>query len=147
MAARGTAWDHPYGPDSSLEGLDLLPVVHISYTDAVEYCAWADMRLPTEKEWEYAARGGRVNQTFPWGDKYEPGRMNIWDGKDFPNKNALDDGFYGPAPVKTFPPNDYGVYNLLGKRSVPFLVLREEYRVVTSLAPLRRVVQGMYGSG
>lgn len=72
-------------------------------------------RLPTEKEWEYAARAGRVNQTFPWGDIYEEKMMNIWDGDSFPDKpKKLVDGYLGVAPVKSFPSNDYGLYNMLG---------------------------------
>jgi formylglycine-generating enzyme required for sulfatase activity len=71
------------------------PVVQVSYQDAMEYCAWAGRRLPTEKEWEYAARGGLANMTYPWGDVYEERRMNIWDGDDFPKTNLVQDGYYG----------------------------------------------------
>eukprot|EP01040_Poterioochromonas_malhamensis_P006566 gene6566-7070_t len=113
MGVVGASWSHPYGPDSSVDDLLDYPAVHISYHDAYEYCTWAGRRLPTEKEWEYAARGGRVNETYPWGDVPRSKRMNIWEG-EFPKGNTLKDGYLGPAPVKSFPPNDYGLYNMLG---------------------------------
>jgi formylglycine-generating enzyme required for sulfatase activity len=116
MAVRGADWRHPNGPDSNIES-DLLaqvPVLHVSYKDAEEYCNWAGgLRLPTEKEWEFAARGGRINESYPWGNVFTPGRMNIWDG-DFPKENTLIDGYHGVAPVKSYLPNDYGLYNMLG---------------------------------
>jgi formylglycine-generating enzyme required for sulfatase activity len=114
MAVAGASWKHPYGADSNIDEAMDLPVVHVSYLDATEYCAWAhDRRLPTEKEWEYAARGGRINQTYPWGDAWLPRRMNIWEG-DFPKENTVADGYHGLAPVKSYTPNDFGLYNMLG---------------------------------
>ena len=89
------------------------PAVHISYKDAAEYCHWIGRRLPTEKEWEYAARGGVANLTYSWGNKFQPKHMNIWEG-EFPVHNTLDDGCLGVCPTLTFPPNDFGVYNMLG---------------------------------
>lgn len=116
MAVPKASWKKPYGKDSpdvlSPELRDL-PVVHVSYTDAERYCAWAGRRLPTEIEWEYAARGGRGKQNYPWGDEYTPNKMNIWEGK-FPQKNTLKDGYLGPAPVTAYAPNDYGLYNMCG---------------------------------
>ena len=119
MAVIGANWRTPHGPDSAVVGenstaLDAtLPVVQVSHKDASEYCSWALRRLPSEKEWEYAARGGKVNQTYPWGNTFKPRRINIWEG-DFPKINSLQDGFLGVAPAKYFKPNDYGLYNMVG---------------------------------
>lgn len=116
MAVPRAHWAKPYGRDSpsmlSDEARDL-PVVHVSFNDAKQYCKWAGRRLPTEVEWEYAARGGRVKQNYPWGDEFAPGRMNIWEGT-FPKDNTLQDGHLGPAPVTTYAPNKYGLYNMVG---------------------------------
>ena len=115
MAVPKASWSKPYGRDSpsmlTPENRDL-PVVHVSYNDAVSYCKWANRRLPTELEWEYAARGGRSKQNYPWGDELKPLRMNVWEGT-FPTKNTLQDGYLGPAPVKTYTPNAYGLYNMV----------------------------------
>lgn len=113
MAVPEAHWRKPYGGNSYISDKAKYPVTHISYRDASEYCMWAGRRLPTEKEWEYACRGGLVNRSYPWGDNYIPGRMNAWEGK-FPLENTGEDGYTGVAPAKSYEPNEYGVYNLLG---------------------------------
>ena len=95
MGVIGAAWNHPQGLDSEIDEKLDYPAVHISYNDAVEYCAWVGRRLPSEKEWEYAARAGHYNLTYPWGDEFVEGKMNIWEGNDFPKNNILKDGFHG----------------------------------------------------
>lgn len=109
-------WGQPEGPPSTvLDRLDH-PVVHISWNDAGAYCRWSGTRLPTEAEWEMAARAGLEQATYPWGDELMPDgehRCNIWQG-DFPDRNTVEDGYAGTAPVHAFEPNGYGLHNMAG---------------------------------
>jgi formylglycine-generating enzyme len=112
----GADWRRPEGPQSDLDGRLDHPVVHVSWNDVQAYCVWAGKRLPTEAEWEYAARGGLEGKLFPWGNELEPGgehRMNVWQGT-FPTENSGADGFYGTCPVDEFQPNGFGLHNMTG---------------------------------
>jgi formylglycine-generating enzyme required for sulfatase activity len=112
----GTSWKMPFGPQSSLDGLDSHPVVHVAYEDAEAYAQWAGKTLPTEAEWEFAARGGLEDMTFAWGNEHFPdgkAMANSWQG-EFPWENLLEDGYEGTSPVGSFPPNGYGLYDMAG---------------------------------
>jgi formylglycine-generating enzyme required for sulfatase activity len=112
----GANWRHPLGPDSSIKGKENYPVVQIAYADALAYSQWAGKRLPTEAEWEFAARGGLTGKPFVWGDEFRPGgkwMANTYQGH-FPNSDTGEDGYIGAAPVAQYPPNPYGLYDMAG---------------------------------
>jgi len=113
---KGAYWYQPEGPFSTIDDRMDHPVVHVSWNDALAFCEWAGKRLPTEAEWEFAARGGLEQKKYPWGDELIPNGKhycNIWQGK-FPTVNTKDDGYSGTAPASSFPPNGYGLYNVSG---------------------------------
>ena len=112
----GANWRRPYGPGSSIRGLDEHPVVHVAFRDAEAYAEWAGKQLPTEAEWEFAARGGLDGAEYAWGDELTPGgrqMSNIWQG-EFPNENLVTDGYERTSPVTAFPPNGHGLHDMIG---------------------------------
>jgi len=156
----GANWRHPQGPRSSIDGKQDYPVVQVSWDDAAAYAAWAGKRLPTEAEWEYAARGGLEKKRFVWGDEFSPGGKllaNVYQGQ-FPIKDLAQDGYAGVSPVTAFPPNGYGLYDMAGNvwqwtadvyREVPgnqpCVMCAANGRMINATAPageVRRVMKG-----
>jgi sulfatase modifying factor 1 len=113
---KGANWRHPYGPKSNIHGLDNHPVVHVAYSDALAYATWASKELPSEAEWEFAARGGLDNAEYAWGHEFAPSgkqMANTWQG-EFPRENRAADGFERTSPVNAFPPNGHGIHDMIG---------------------------------
>jgi formylglycine-generating enzyme required for sulfatase activity len=139
-------WRHPVGPTSTIVGHDNEPVVQVSYRDALAYARWSGRQLPTEVEYEYAARGGLDGKTYAWGDELTSGGQwmaNVWQGH-FPNRNTTEDGYGGIAPVGCFPPNGYGLYDMVGNvwkwTSSPY-----SHAASTAALPEARIVRTIKG--
>ncbi|KAM8914911.1 formylglycine-generating enzyme isoform 1-T1 [Spinachia spinachia] len=116
LPVKGANWKSPNGPDSNITDILDHPVLQVSWADAVAFCSWANGRLPTEAEWEYACRGGLEDRLYPWGNKLNPKGQhyaNLWQG-DFPNHNSAEDGYIRTSPVKSFPANAFGLYDMAG---------------------------------
>lgn len=116
IVVEGASWRCPEGPETNISDRLDHPVIHISWNDAKAYCKWVDKRLPTEAEWEFAARGGLEQKKYAWGDELTPEgnhHCNIWQG-DFPKSNTTEDGYSGTAPVSAYDPNGYGLFNMSG---------------------------------
>uniref|UniRef100_A0A2K5LW01 Inactive C-alpha-formylglycine-generating enzyme 2 n=1 Tax=Cercocebus atys TaxID=9531 RepID=A0A2K5LW01_CERAT len=127
-------WRQPAGPGSGIRERLEHPVLHVSWNDARAYCAWRGKRLPTEEEWEFAARGGLKGQVYPWGNQFQPNRTNLWQGR-FPKGDKAEDGFHGVSPVNAFPAqNNYGLYDLLGNvwewTASPYQATEQDMRVL-----------------
>lgn len=152
--APGADWRHPEGPGSTIADRDDHPVIHVAYEDAVAYAVWAGKELPSETEWEYAARGGLESAVYAWGDEFAPeGRLmaNTWQGR-FPWENLASDGYAGTSPVGAFPANGYGLYDMIGNvwewTATPFAQARIDAPKPACCAPAepgagaQRVVKG-----
>lgn len=142
----GANWRHPEGPKSDIKDRGRYPIVHIAYEDALAYAAWAGKRLPTEAEFEYAQRGGLDRKPYAWGDELRPGgafMTNIFQGH-FPDRNTKEDGYITAAPVRSFPPNGYGLYDMAGNvwEWTNDWYRHDYYRTLTAQGPVAANPQG-----